>query len=37
VLDTTGSEETSVLSNVMTDTFVIEHEITFIHSNEVIE
>ena len=36
VLDTTGSEETSVLSNVMTDAFVVEHEITFIHTNEMI-
>ena len=34
VLDNTGSEETSVLSDV--NAFVIEHEITFIHTNEMI-
>lgn len=36
VLDTTGSEETDVLSEMSIDTIVIEHEITFIHTNEVI-
>lgn len=35
LLSDIGSEETSVLSNV--NTFVVEYEITFIHTDEVIE
>ena len=37
LLSDIGSEETSVLSDMTIDTFVIEHEITFIHTNEMIE
>lgn len=37
ILDNFGSEETAVLSDMTINTFVIEHEITFIHTNELIE
>ena len=36
LLSNIGSEETSVLSDMTVDTFVIEHEITFIHTEEII-
>ena len=36
LLSNIGSEETSVLSDVVVDAFIIEHEITFIHTDEVI-
>lgn len=37
VLDNTGSEETAVLNQSAESFFVIESEITFIHTNEIIE
>lgn len=37
LLDSVGGEETTVLSEVTENNFVIEYEITFIHTEEVIE
>ena len=37
VLNNMGSEETAILSQSVESSFVIESEITFIHTNEIIE